>query len=145
MNASKDLKPWGCLFYLGVYMQLHNAIFVDGRITANSTQIYLENITVDSDFFFVPVGDYQRLIGYLRFDRFCVKYPDSKADFNCFELGGLEPLDHQNPHPQLCLSGVLRSSAEFFLDYQKEIAFLQQEVARQPSKIVPSGLYQFLR
>lgn len=126
-------------------MQLHNAIFVDGRITANSTQIYLENITVDSDFFFVPVGDYQRLIGYLRFDRFCVKYPDSKVDFNCFELGGLEPPRPSKPTSTALPIRCSKVVCGIFLDYQKEIAFLQQEVARQPSKIVPSGLYQFLR
>lgn len=127
----------------GVDMRLHDIVLMANRIGNNGTQMYVE-IDTPHDIVFVPVGDYRQIIGYLRFDRFCVKYPDSEVDFNCFELAELSPKSHPNPNPQLCLSGVLKSSVAHFSKYQAEIAYLR-DLVRQKSVVgVPSALHQFL-
>lgn len=82
-------------------MKLENLLLVQSRLNDCSTQVYIENIEVDHNEFYVPVGDYNHPIGYLKFKKI--------AKEGCFELSSLESLDCPNPHPQFSLSGVLYS------------------------------------
>ena len=82
-------------------MKVENLIFIENRLHQDSTQIYLENIEFNGDVFFIPVGNYNNPIGFLKFKNIAKK--------GCFELAELVPLDYPNPNPKLSLSGVLYS------------------------------------
>lgn len=82
-------------------MKLESLVLIENRLYENSTQLYFENFMVDVDEFFVPVGDYTKPIGYLKFKQISKKY--------CFELSELVSLDYPSPSPQFSLSGVLYS------------------------------------
>ncbi|KCX76188.1 hypothetical protein J567_4136, partial [Acinetobacter baumannii 754286] len=48
-------------------MKLENIVIIENRLFQNSTQIYFENFPFDGDEFYVPVGDYTKPIGFLKF------------------------------------------------------------------------------
>lgn len=84
-----------------VFMKLESIVLIENRLQQNSTQMYFENIDLDCNEFYVPVGDYTQPIGFLKFKQIAKK--------GCFELSSLESLDCHNPYPQFSLSGVLYS------------------------------------
>ncbi|WHP06335.1 hypothetical protein QLH32_02375 [Acinetobacter corruptisaponis] len=71
-------------------MKLDNIVLIENRLKINSTQIYLENIDIDCEEFYVPVGDYTQTIGFLKFKQIAKK--------GCFELSSLESPDCHNPY-----------------------------------------------
>lgn len=85
-------------------MKIESIVLVENRLHENSTQIYFENLCFDGDEFFVPVGNYNQPIGFLKFKQIAKK--------GCFELSELVCLDYPNPNPQFSLSGVLYSRQE---------------------------------
>lgn len=103
----------------GIFMQLETLVLIENRLHQNSTQIYLEHIKVDVLEFFVPVGDFQKPIGYLKFKNAAKKH--------CFELSSLESLDYPNPYPQFSLTGVLYSR-QAALEAHSVISAYQQEI-----------------
>ncbi|WP_180182834.1 hypothetical protein [Acinetobacter sp. YH01020] len=100
-------------------MKLETLVLIENRLHSNSTQIYLEHIKEDVPEFFVPVGDYTKPMGYLKFKNIAKK--------GCFELSSLENLDHPNPHPQFSLTGVLYSR-QAALEAHHAISSYQQEI-----------------
>lgn len=98
-------------------MKLENLLLVQSRLNDCSTQVYIENIDVDHNEFYVPVGDYTHPIGYLKFKQI--------AKEGCFELSSLENLDCPNPHPQFSLSGVLYSRQAALEAHQSLSAYAQ--------------------
>lgn len=100
-------------------MKIQTMVLLDNRLHENSTQIYLEHIDTDVVEFYVPVGDFNKPIGYLKFKNISKKY--------CFELSSLENLDHPNPHPQFSLSGVLYSR-QAALEANHAISAYQQAI-----------------
>ncbi|MBD0209175.1 hypothetical protein IAF39_11735, partial [Acinetobacter baumannii] len=48
-------------------MKLENIVIIENRLFQYSTQIYFENFPFDGDEFYVPVGDYTKPIGFLKF------------------------------------------------------------------------------
>lgn len=100
-------------------MKIETLLLVENRLSDCSTQIYIENIDVDHDEFYVPVGDYTHPIGYLKFKQI--------AKEGCFELSSLESLDYPNPHPQFSLSGVL-CSRQAALEAHQSLSVYAQSV-----------------
>lgn len=98
-------------------MKLENIVLIENRLHENSTQVYFENINFDVSEFFVPVGNYTKPIGYLKFKQISKK--------GCFELSELVSLDYPNPHPQLSLSGVLYSRRRAIAAHQSICAYQQ--------------------
>lgn len=98
-------------------MKINNLVFIPNRLSDCSTQIYIEDMDVDHDEFYVPVGDYTHPIGYLKFKQI--------AKEGCFELSSLENLDYPNPHPQFSLSGVLYSRQAALEAHQSLSAYAQ--------------------
>ena len=98
-------------------MKINNLVFIPNRLNERSTQIYIEDIDTDYDEFYVPVGDYNQPIGYLKFKQI--------AKEGCFELSSLENLDYPNPHPQFSLSGVLYSRQAALEAHQSLSAYAQ--------------------
>lgn len=101
-----------------VFMKIENIVFIENRLYPNSTQIYFENIQLDCKEFYVPVGDYTKPIGYLKFKQI--------AKGGCFELSELVSLDYPNPNPQFSLSGVLYSRQKAIEAHQSLIAYAQE-------------------
>ncbi|OTU28503.1 hypothetical protein CAT59_08095 [Acinetobacter pittii] len=104
-------------------MKIENLIFIKNRLFSNSTQIYFEDIPLECDEFYVPVGNYTKLIGFLKFKKIARK--------GCFELSELVSLDYPNPNPQFSLSGVLYSRQKAIEAHQSICAY-QQAVSRLP-------------
>ena len=125
-------------------MRLHELVLMAGRLNDHSTQLYI-CVETEYDTFFVPISDYHHIIGYLQFDRFCVKYPDSHAETKCFELSALHPKDLPSPNPQLCLSGVLRSSVAYSSAHQAQTAYRSYLTQQKIVAGEPSELHQSLR
>ncbi|VCX15553.1 hypothetical protein BANRA_04049 [Acinetobacter baumannii] len=67
-------------------MKLENIVIIENRLFQYSTQIYFENFPFDGDEFYVPVGDYTKPIGFLKFKQI--------AKPGCFELSELVSLDY---------------------------------------------------
>lgn len=105
----------------GIFMKLETLVLIEDRLHPGSTQIYLEHIKEDVPEFFVPVGDYNKPIGYLKFKNIAKK--------GCFELSSLESLDYPNPHPQFSLTGVLYSR-QAALEANHVISAYQQAINR---------------
>ncbi|MBD0239812.1 hypothetical protein IAF68_07295, partial [Acinetobacter baumannii] len=72
-------------------MKLENIVIIENRLFQYSTQIYFENFPFDGDEFYVPVGDYTKPIGFLKFKQI--------AKPGCFELSELVSLDYPSPNP----------------------------------------------
>ncbi len=108
---------------VGRFMKLENIVIIENRLFQNSTQIYFENFPFDGDEFYVPVGDYTKPIGYLKFKQI--------STAGCFELSELVSLDYPNPNPQFSLSGVLYSRKKALEAHQLICAY-QQAVSRLP-------------
>lgn len=106
-----------------VFMKLENIVIIENRLFQNSTQIYFENISFNGDEFYVPIGDYTKPIGFLKFKQI--------AKAGCFELSELVSLDCPNPNPQFSLSGVLYSRQKAIEAHQSICAY-QQAVSRLP-------------
>ena len=85
-------------------MKIENIIFVENRLHENSTQIYFEDLPFNGDIFFIPVGNYTKPIGFLKFKRMA-----KGVKLGCFELTELVSQDYPNPNPKLSLTGVLYS------------------------------------
>lgn len=98
-------------------MKIENIVFVESRLHENSTQIYFENIPLGCEEFYVPVGDYTKPIGYLKFKQITTE--------GCFELSELVSLDCPNPNPQFSLSGVLYSRRKAIEAHQSICAYRQ--------------------
>ncbi|WP_081402748.1 hypothetical protein [Acinetobacter sp. neg1] len=98
-------------------MKLENIVFVENRLHENSTQMHIENIDLDCNEFYVPVGDYTQPIGFLKFKQIAKK--------GCFELSELVSLDCPNPNPQFSLSGVLYSRQKAIEAHQSICAYQQ--------------------
>lgn len=94
-------------------MKLNNLIFLNNP--THLTQIYIENVDIEEDEFFVPIGKHL-VVGYLLFKR---------AEKAAFALESLIQADYPNPHPQLLLSGVLYSRQEA-LEAQRSLIAYQQ-------------------
>lgn len=106
-------------------MKLENMTIVEHRLHEKSTQIYFERVNFhDGDVFFVPVGDYTKPIGYLKFKRIA-----KEAKEGCFELSELVSLDYPNPNPKLSLSGVLYSR-KAALEAHRVVSAYQQTLNR---------------
>ncbi len=111
---------WGLLsYFVEVSMKIQTMVLMTDRLHPLSTQIYLEHIEEDVAEFFVPIGDYTKPIGYLKFKQIAKK--------GCFELSSLESLDYPNPHPQFSLSGVLYSR-QAALEANRAISAYQQAI-----------------
>lgn len=104
-------------------MKLESLVLMENRLHEKSTQLYLENFPCEGDEFYVPVGDYTKPIGYLKFKQISKKY--------CFELSELVSLDCPNPNPQFSLSGVLYSRQKAIEAHQVICAY-QQEAGLLP-------------
>ena len=107
-------------------MKINNIVLVENRLHKDSTQIYLEDVGFSGDIFFVPVGDYTKPIGYLKFKKIA---KNVKKD--CFELSGLVGLDYPNPNPKLSLSGVLYPRQKAIEAHQAVCSY-QESVGRLP-------------
>ncbi len=104
-------------------MKLESLVLIGGRLFENSTQLYFENFPFNGDEFYVPVGDYTKPIGFLKFKQI--------AKPGCFELSELVSLDYPSPNPQFSLSGVLYSRQKAIEAHQSICAY-QQAVNRLP-------------
>ena len=104
-------------------MKLESIVFIENRLHEKSTQLYFENFPCEDDEFYVPMGDYTKPIGYLKFKQISKKY--------CFELSELVSLDYPNPNPQFSLSGVLYSRQKAIEAHQSICAY-QQGVGQLP-------------
>lgn len=104
-------------------MKIESIVLVENRLHENSTQIYFENLCFDGDEFFVPVGNYNQPIGFLKFKQIAKK--------GCFELSELVCLDYLNPNPQFSLSGVLYSRLKAIEAHQSIYSY-QQAVSLLP-------------
>ncbi len=98
-------------------MKIETLLLIENRLSECSTQIYIENLDCDYNELYVPVGDYTKPIGYLKFKQIAKK--------GCFELSSLENLDYPNPHPQFSLSGVLYSRQAALEAHQSLSAYVQ--------------------
>lgn len=112
-----------CRVTIGKFMKLENIVIIENRLFQNSTQIYFENFPFNGDEFYVPVGDYTKPIGFLKFKQI--------AKPGCFELSELVSLDYPSPNPQFSLSGVLYSRKKAIEAHQSICAY-QQAVSRLP-------------
>ncbi|USA54603.1 hypothetical protein NDN13_05260 [Acinetobacter sp. C32I] len=104
-------------------MKLENIVLIENRLHQNSTQIYFENINQDCEEFYVPVGNYTKPIGFLKFKQIAKK--------GRFELSSLESLDCHNPYPQFSLSGVLYSR-QAALEANQSLTVYVQEINQKP-------------
>lgn len=104
-------------------MKLETLVLIENRLNEGSTQIYLEHLQIDDPEFFVPVGNYEKPIGYLKFKNIAKK--------GCFELSELVSVNYPNPNPQFSLSGVLYSRKKAIEAHQAICAY-QQAVSLLP-------------